>query len=205
MREAGLLSVDSFVLRPSLGPGAAETRHLPPRLLAGPDTWWPSPGPIGCKVTGLISTEGGDEMSFFWLDTSPSVRPSQEALCRFLETKEDRSVTSPLQAERDPAIAKGESLQNASPYPCPPKLLLPDATVKGRQGRSQPRGRAVRGWPGGRLLSGPGCHASPSPGRCCLACAFCPAPLSGTLLICVFIYQQHILNCIFMAQCTFHS
>lgn len=64
--------------------------------------------------------------------------------------------------------------------------------------------RAVRGWRGG-CIQARSASASPSPGCSCLACALCPVPLSGTLTICVFIYQQYILNCIFMAQCTFHS
>lgn len=45
----------------------------------------------------------------------------------------------------------------------------------------------------------------PSPGRPRLVCVLRPVPLPGTLTTCVFIYQQYILNCIFMAQCTFHS
>lgn len=39
----------------------------------------------------------------------------------------------------------------------------------------------------------------------CLACALRLVSLPGTLTTCVFIYQQHTLNCVFMAQCTFHS
>lgn len=44
---------------------------------------------------------------------------------------------------------------------------------------------------------------SASPGRSRRVCPCCPVPLSGTLTICVLIYQLYILNCIFMARCTF--
>lgn len=183
--------------------GKPDTSHLG---WPGPRHRRPSPGPMGCKGTGPISTGGGDEMCFFWLDASPRARPSDRRKedVSLLEGGMNRaelrstssnlpgsSVSISLRSNRRGQSPAHSRQRRGSPYSTPGPALAPQSSCCPRLA--------------GRPLSGPGRRASPSPGRWHLACACCPVPLSGTLLICVFIYQQHILNCIFMAQCTFHS
>lgn len=118
----------------------------------------------------------------------------------------------PTLGREGPGHREGGASTECQPPALSPKV--PDtrsATVKGKRRKSEPMDRAAlsceeAGHPRMvRCCLQAGQLCQPVTGCSCLACAFCPVSLSGTLTICVLIYQQHILNCVFMAQCTFHS